>query len=152
MSTPNELEELRNRRVKLEEESHSLKDKQTNFEERVKVLEEKLAIAELQNNNKMTRDAISQLESKMNELEERLNKTLQAPEPAEPAEKVTPEENVVPEPVEEAAQEVAETEVEKAEEPEEPEEEAVTVKPFEDAFVTEQEDKKRSDKRKRKFF
>jgi len=123
-----------------------------NFEERVKVLEEKIAIAELQNSNKMTREAISQLESKINELEGRLNKTLQMPEAPEPAEEATPQVPASPEPVEEAASEIGETEVEKAEEPEEQQEETVTVKPFEDAFIAEQEDKKRSDKRKRKFF
>jgi len=150
LSASKELEELQNKRAKLEEESRSLKEDQKDLEERVKVLEEKIAIEELKNSNKAACEAISQFESKINELEERLKKTSQVPETPKPTKEIVSEVDETTEPTEEVTSEVEETM------PEEPEEEAVTVTALEDSITTSQEVgedlKKPSEKKKRKFF
>jgi hypothetical protein len=72
MSQINELEKLRSIRADYEAESRTLKETQKNMENRLKILEEKIAIEELENNNKTARNVIVQLESKMKLLENRL--------------------------------------------------------------------------------
>ena len=72
MSETNELEKLRSIRAEYEAESRTLKETQQNMESRLKILEEKIVIEELENKNKTTRNAIVQLESKMKMLENRL--------------------------------------------------------------------------------
>lgn len=150
MSASKELEELQNKRAGLKEESRSLKEDQKDLEERVKVLEEKIAVEELKNSNKTACEAISHLESKINELEERLKKTSQVPETPKPTNEIVSEVDETTEPTEEVTPEIEETM------PEEPEEEAVTVTALEDSITASQEVgedlKKPSEKKKRKFF
>lgn len=78
-STSNELEELRDKRAKLEEESRSLKEEQMKLQEKAKALEEELS-EELKNSNKTTRQAITQLESMIDELEQKLKQMPQTTE------------------------------------------------------------------------
>ena len=148
MNASKDLEELQNKRTKLEEESRSLKEDQKDLEERVKVLEEKIAVEELKNSNKAACEAISHLESKINELEERLKKTSQVPETPKPTNEIVSEVDETTEPTEEVTPEVEETM---------PEEEAVTVTALEDSITASQEEvgedlKKPSEKKKHKFF
>jgi len=104
----------------------------------------------LKNSNDATREAISHLESTINELEERLKKTSQMPETPKPAKEIVSEVYETPEPTEEVTPEIEETV------PEEPQEEAVTVTALEDSLTVQQEvgedSKKPSEKKKRKFF
>ena len=72
MNEANELERLRSVRAEAEAESRTLKETQKSMESRLKIPEEKITIEELENNNKTTRNAIVQLESKMKMLENRL--------------------------------------------------------------------------------
>lgn len=149
LSTSRELEELQNRKAGLQEESHSLNDQQKNLDERVKVLEEKIAIEELKNNNKTTREAISQLESKIDGLERRLREVSQEPEVHEP-EKTLTLATETPQQTQETAPVATETT------PEDSEEEVITVAAPEEPTIAEQEtfteSKSRHDKKKRKFF
>jgi chromosome segregation ATPase len=94
LSKPNEFEKLQTKKSELEAESVSLKEKQKNMEERLMILEEKIAIEELKNNNNAAREAIGQLETKINGLETKLQKASQTPitlEPAAPAKEPEPE-------------------------------------------------------------
>ena len=148
LSTSKELEELRNKKAGLQEESRSLNDKQTNLDERVKVLEEKIAIEELKNNNKAALDAISQLESKLDTLERRLREVSQEPEVHEQEK---------PHPLVTETQQIEETAPVATETaPEDSEEEVITVAAPEEPTIAEQEtfteSKSRHDKKKRKFF
>jgi L-lactate utilization protein LutB len=72
LSATNELDELRDKRAKLEKESLLLKQGQKNLEERIKVLEEKIAIEELKKDNRTARENVSHLESTISELERKL--------------------------------------------------------------------------------
>lgn len=151
MSTSKELETLRSTRIELEEESRSLIEKQKNLEERVKVLEENVAIEELKNSNKTTREAISQLESKMNGLGQKLKEVSKVPENPRSAFEAKSDvaaapvaEQVTPETVEPIPEEAAE-------------EETVTVAPLEEPIVAGQEEygenlKKQYEKKKRRYF
>lgn len=150
LSTSKELEELRSRKVELEEESHSLTEEHKNLEEKVKTLEEKIAIQELKNSNKGTREVISQLESKINDLERRLNEVSKEPATFEPRLEVKPEVAETPEQTEEMTPETAET---TSEEPDD----VVTVAPLEDPMLAQEEElsdnlTKQREKKKRKFF
>jgi chromosome segregation ATPase len=140
-----ELQELQNKRAKLEEESVSLKNEQTNLEERVRVLEEKVAIDQLTKGNDTAREQISQLASKVDELEQRLSGKIPSPI------KEAPPPQEVPALAEEPAPEPAETG-----EPEEPHEDIVTVAELEGPIAGQEEfgeeSKRRSDRKKRKFF
>jgi chromosome segregation ATPase len=149
LSTSKELEGLKNKRSELEQESRSLKEEQQTLEERVRMLEEQIAIEELRSVNKTAHENISQLECKINELEQRLKETSRAREP-EPPEEIKQETMKSPEPPEEetATETVQET-------PEEPEDESVTVMPLDNPPPIEQpesEDYKKHEKKKRKFF
>ena len=152
MSKPNEFEKLQTKKAELEAESVSLKEKQKNMEERMMILEEKIAIEELNNNNKATREAIAQLETKINGLETKLQKASQIPEPPEPAAPAKePEPATAKAPEEEAlaASEPA---------PEEFEEDVVTVTAIEEESMVENTEelgenlKAQQEKKKRKFF
>ena len=151
MDTSRELEELQNRRARLEEESHSLNDEQKSLEDRVKVLEEKIAIEELTKNNKVTREEISQLESTIKALENKLVGGFQPSEVPARMTETLPETEVT-----EPAEEEITSELADATESEEEQEEIVTVAELESP--TEQQEefdddlKIRSDKKKRKFF
>lgn len=146
MNESKELEELQNQKTRLDEESRSLKGRQENLEERVKVLEETIAIEQLKNNNKATREAITQLESKIDELERNLEKVSREPETNKP--QVEPEVAETPKP-DETPFETAETTTEDSEE------EFVTTTATEEPMMTEpeiDEGKRTHDKKKRKFF
>ena len=151
MSKPNEFEKLQTKKAELEAESVSLKEKQKNMEDRMMILEEKIAIEELNNNNKATREAIAQLETKINGLETKLQKASQIPEPPEPAAPKEPEPETANAPKEEA--------IETAEPaPEEFEEDVVTVTAIEEESLVENQEelgeniKAQQEKKKRKFF
>lgn len=149
LSESKELDELQNRKSELAKESLSLKDKQKNLEETVKVFEEKIAIQELKNSNKSTREAISQLESKIDGLEQRLKEVSLEPN--------APKDESAELQIAGTEDTVEETEPEAEFTPEgSVEEEAITVAPPEQPMTIEQEtygdDKKAHDKKKRKFF
>jgi hypothetical protein len=154
MSTSKELEELQNRKARLEEESNGLKTEQGNLEERVKVLGEKIAIEELKSNNKATSEAISKLESKIDELEQRLRQVSQTPGTPHPINETVPK---IMEPPEPAEQNAPEPPIETTTEEPAEEEDVVTVTTLEDSAMVQQEEfsedvKRRNDKKKRKFF
>jgi outer membrane biosynthesis protein TonB len=69
-----ELEELRARRAKLEEETRSLKRKQKKLEDGVLILEERINIEELEKRQKALQKTVSSLETKKNSLESKLQK------------------------------------------------------------------------------
>lgn len=151
MSTSKELEKLRSTRTELEEESRSLIEKQKNLEERVKMLEENIAIEKLKNSNKAAHDAISQLESNINGLEQKLKEVSRAPETPKHAFEIKSKVAAAPEPEQEKPEIVEPTPEETAEE------ETVTVAPFEEPMVLGQEEygenlEKQLEKKKRRFF
>jgi uncharacterized coiled-coil protein SlyX len=78
MSTLSEIEQLQNEKTRLEEESHSLDEKLKQLDIRWKILNEKVAIQELNNANAAKKETISQLEAKIGSLETRLEKLLTA--------------------------------------------------------------------------
>jgi len=152
MSKPNEFEKLQTKRAELEAESHSLKEEQKNMEDRTMILEEKIAIEELKNNNKTTREAIAQLETKIGGLETKLQKASQTPETPEPAAPAKEPEPVTANAPKEETLETAEPA------PEEFDEDVVTVTAIEEeSLVANQENlgenlKAQQEKKKRKFF
>jgi hypothetical protein len=150
LSDSKELEHLQNRRAELEEESNSLGQQQQNLEIKVKTLEERIRISELENTNKTRLEAITQLESKMGELEQRL-KAVEKPGSYESTNEAKLEINEVPESAEEVTTSASETNEE------EPEAEVVAVAAIEDPMIVEQEEnsenlKRQNEKKKRKFF
>jgi hypothetical protein len=150
MSTSKELEELVSKKAVLQAESHSLKEEQASLEERTKVLEEKIAIEELKNDNKAAREAVSNLRSKLDQLEQRLKEASRTPETQSTSEPL-PQTVNAPEPKQESAVVIAEAATEGTEE------NFVTVGPLESAMTTEPEKinedlKKHEEKKKRKYF
>ena len=150
MSALKELEKLQAMRAELEAETRSLKEQQTNLENSVLALEEKVvfeelnkekaAIEELKKSNKTTKDAIVQLEARKKELETRLGQESQTPE-TPPPKKEKPEE--APEPAEAA--------------PEGSEEGGVTVTAIEGEALVESpeatdESPKKQERKKHRFF
>jgi hypothetical protein len=83
MSESNELERLRNMKADLEEQSHSFDEQQKNLEEKTNVLEERIAIRELENGNEAKRQAIVQLESKVECLGQKLKNVTEGSASAE---------------------------------------------------------------------
>ena len=151
MSEPKEIEKLQTKRAELETESRSLKEEQKNLEDSLIILEERIAVEELKNSNKATRDAISQLEAKKSGLETKLKQVLQIPEASTPAEEMAPEVTATSEKTEEALEPAEAT-------PEEFEEDVVTVTAIDDeSLVQDQEElgeniKKQQEKKKRRLF
>src|SRR3972149_11992193 len=151
------------KRAELETESHSLKEEQKKLENRVLLLEEKIVVEDLQNSNKATKEAISQMEAKLSELEGKLKQKPQTPEsPPKPKETKT-EVSVAPEKIEEEAPELTEPPeppepLEPAEAeavPEDSEESGVTVTAIDDEALIETQDAKsdkQQDKKKHRFF
>ena len=127
MSELKDLEKLQSKRAELEAESRSLREEHKKLEYSIKVLEEQVVIEELNENNKSAKDAITQLEAKLNDLQKRLKQPSQAPQ--------TPPENPAPSP---PPQETTTKEVaappEKKEAPPEPDE--MTLEDSEDTGVT----------------
>ena len=77
MSETDQLDALRARRVELEDESRFLKETKKNMEYRVNILEEKMAIKDLEHNNELAQEAVAKLKSKMKTLEGKLKQTPQ---------------------------------------------------------------------------
>lgn len=158
-----------------------MKEEQKKLEERVKLLEEKV-IEKLKNGNQTTRQAISQLESMTNELEQRLRQISQPTETSRPQEETKSRSFLkkcvncgkdIPiaseecqycgtkqpqnlEPMNDATPETRETTWTK-EHGEERKEEAVIVSALEDSVMVQQEDaaedsKKGNGKKKGRFF
>jgi uncharacterized coiled-coil protein SlyX len=159
MSEQKELEKLQSKRAELEAESHSLKEEQRRLEYGIKVLEEKVTIEEISDNNKAAKDAISKLEVKLSELENRLKDKPQTPpqNPAPPPPVETKTEVIIsPEVIEEApapAEAAPESPQESTEE--NIEDSGVTVTAIDDeALVETQEAKgdKQQEKKKHRFF
>ena len=67
-----ELEELRIKRAQLEETTRSLKRKQKKLEENVLILEERVIIEDLENQQKQLNDKVSALEKQKEGLESKL--------------------------------------------------------------------------------
>lgn len=157
MSVQKDLEKLQAKRAELEAESHSLREEQKKLEYSVKVLEEQVVIEEISENNKSAKDAISQLEAKLNDLQKRLKQPSQAPQksPENPAPPSPPQEamtqvEVAPSPVKkEAPSETAEATFE------EPEDTGVTVTAIDDEALVETQEAqsdKQQEKKKHRFF
>jgi seryl-tRNA synthetase len=159
MKEQKELEKLQSKRAELEAESHSLKEEQTKLEYSIRVLEEKVMIEEISDNNKATKDAISKLEAKLCELKNRLKEKPQTPpqSPAPPPPVETKTEVIVsPEAIEEApvpAEAVPESPKESIEE--NIEDSCVTVTAIDDEALVETQEAKgdnQQEKKKRRFF
>ncbi|MEM3617081.1 MAG: hypothetical protein QXJ31_04125 [Candidatus Bathyarchaeia archaeon] len=67
-----EIEDLQKKKAELEFQLHSLEEKEKTLEERARLLEEKLAIKELEQRVRIKTESIEKLESRINELEQRL--------------------------------------------------------------------------------
>ncbi len=76
-----ESQEFHNMKAKLEEDSRSLNEERKNLEERLKILEEKIAVEELKKRNAATREVISQLKTRISELEQKLEARVETPAP-----------------------------------------------------------------------
>jgi chromosome segregation ATPase len=101
-----EIEELQKKRAGLETELHSLTEQEQNLDDKVKILEEKLSIQDLNMKIEARRDTISQFEARVKELEEKLENPWKEEAPAqwqEPTEQVAMEPEPEPEAVEEAS-------------------------------------------------
>jgi len=79
MDSFKEIEEMQNKRAKLEDEARALKEEQDKLEEKSKALEEKM-MEELKNSNKERRQDISRLESIIKEQEQRSKQISQGKE------------------------------------------------------------------------
>jgi uncharacterized coiled-coil protein SlyX len=154
LSEPKDLEKLQAKRAELEAESRSLKEEQKKLEYSVKILEEQVVIDELSENNKAAKDAISQLEAKLNDLEKRMKQPSQAPSPENPAPpppketKTEVQVAAAPEKKEEAP-EPAEVKVEDSEDS------GVTVTAIDDEALVETQEAqgdKQPEKKKHRFF
>jgi hypothetical protein len=160
MSEQKELEKLQAKRAELEAESRSLKEEQKNLEYSVMLLEEKVTIEEISNNNQAAKGAISKLEAKLFDLENRLKSKPEAPQessPPTPPEETKKEVIVTPEKKEEEELEFAEVEPNELQEIDEEnvEESGVTVTAIDDEGLVEaQEEKgdKQQEKKKHRFF
>jgi chromosome segregation ATPase len=97
MSKANQLDALRARRVELEDESQFLKETKKNMEYRVNILEEKIAIKELEHNNEVTQEAVAQLKSKKKTLTGRL-KQIPQEQTSPPEEELSHEAHAQPAP------------------------------------------------------
>lgn len=127
-----------------------MKEQQENLETKVKALQEKITIAELENGNKTKQQAIADLESRVNDLEQKLKNAFEGPNSTEPEDKAKPEFEVH-EPIEEVTAQNGETTVEEAEE------ETVEVTALEDSTSGKQESyaenlKTHDERKKRRFF
>ena len=155
MSEPKDLEKLQAKRAELEAESRSLKEEQKKLEYSVKILEEQVVIDELNENNKAAKDAISQLEAKLNDLEKRTKQPSQAPPPENLAPPPPPKETktevqvAAPPEKKEEAPEPAEVKVEDSEDS------GVTVTAIDDEALVETQEAqgdKQPEKKKHRFF
>lgn len=95
MSLTTEPEELVNEKAKLIQILQSLDEEQKYLRKRFRIVEEKLAIQELEEKIKAKRAVVEQLKSKIRELEEKL-KEPQKKEPMEVMAKVAPRDSQQP--------------------------------------------------------
>jgi chaperonin cofactor prefoldin len=79
MSLPKDILELQDKRANLENETRTLAEERRRKKERIKALEQ-MIIVELANKNEKTRQDLSQLDSKIDDLEHRLERIRQEPE------------------------------------------------------------------------
>jgi FtsZ-binding cell division protein ZapB len=79
MSLPKDILELRGKRKNLEDERRSLTDEKTKKRERLRALEQ-MMIVELSNGNEKTRQEVAQLNSSIDDLENRLEQIRQEAE------------------------------------------------------------------------
>jgi O6-methylguanine-DNA--protein-cysteine methyltransferase len=79
MTLPKDILELREKRSHLEDEKHSLSEEKRKKKERLKALEQ-MMIVELNNANEKSRQDLSQLDSSIDELENRLEQVRQEAE------------------------------------------------------------------------
>jgi hypothetical protein len=87
MSEANELEILRAKKAELENESRTLTEIQRSIENNVKMLEEQVAIKELQKKNKALRETVNQLKYKKAQLENKLKEKKHVQDNSTPGEK-----------------------------------------------------------------
>jgi chromosome segregation ATPase len=155
LSEQKDLENLQAKRAELESESRSLKEEQKKLEYSIKVLEEKVVINELSENNKAAKEEISQLEAKLNDLKKRLKHPAQAPSqnpapPPPPPQETKPEAEVADPPEKkEATPEPVEVTLEDSEDS------GVTVTAIDDEALVETQEAqsdKQQDKKKHRFF
>jgi predicted RNase H-like nuclease (RuvC/YqgF family) len=71
-----EIEDLQKKKAELEFQLHSIEEKEKTLEERARLLEEKLAIQQLEEKLKTKTEVVEKLETKVNELEQRLSPSL----------------------------------------------------------------------------
>lgn len=99
-----EIEELQRRKSDLENELQSLDDKEKTLDHKIKVLEEKVAIQDLNNRIKAKRDAVDQFETRVRDLEQKLEEPHWEPKAeAQVAEPSPPEATAEEEPIHEDA-------------------------------------------------
>lgn len=81
-----EIQDLKKKKAELEFQLHSIEEKEKTLEEKAKLLEEKWEIHQLEEKIKIKTDGIQKLESRINELEQKLGKsettTIVTPEPS----------------------------------------------------------------------
>lgn len=73
LSLWHEIEDLQKKKAELEFQLHSVEEKEKTLEERARLLEEKLAIQQLEEKLKIKAESVEKLESRINELEQKLN-------------------------------------------------------------------------------
>ena len=149
MNEQKEIEKLQAKRIELEAESHSLKEIQKTLEDNIVILEEQIAIEELNANNNAVQQAIAQLEAKKNDLANKLKQVAQVPEAPAPAKQTMSEAN---------AEQTMETPKSAETASEESEEEEVTVTAIDGEALVEQREelgenlKKQQEKKKHRLF
>lgn len=148
--TPEELEQLQSTRARMEDEHRSLEEQQKDLELRTKILEEKITIEQLKSDNRSKNEAINQLKTKLDGLEQRLNGMVSGTttSPIEPEQR--------PEMPEVTDQETETVSVVSEAPAEETEEDSVTVAAIENPTAQEQEQvgifNKQHEKKRRKLF
>lgn len=120
MSSSAEIEQLQKRRVELKSALQSMEAKEKALGDNIRILEERLAVRELEGRVKAKRAFMQQLESKKSDLERRLKEPPKKPEP-------TPVPKPVPSPMPQRPTPTPENK-EKAEKPEKKGPMQVTVK------------------------
>jgi predicted nucleic acid-binding Zn-ribbon protein len=85
MSATVEIEQLQNEKTRLEEEGLSLDEKLKQLERRWKLLNEQVVIQDLKSQNAAKQEAINQLQSKISQLEARLETLHNSPKEEAPA-------------------------------------------------------------------
>lgn len=155
LSTSPELSNLQSIRSKLEDESRRLTEERKSLEERMRLLEENVRIEEIKKDNKATNDAISDLRSKIGNLEKRFSELSQPSENVTSSVENPQPSEIIPGETKYLSSDQTATQTETEIEPEEEHElEAIAVTELEEPVV-EQEvsaQKKREEKKRRRLF